>query len=86
MSLVTMNRESFYTLGDEKLGSACMEPTFMQIRGMDLERDDELMQMVKFLFDRFEQVVPMTHSIIAKYIRSHSEEFVLLHLTDTSFS
>lgn len=33
MSLVTMNRESFYSLGDEKLGSACMEPTFMQIRG-----------------------------------------------------
>jgi hypothetical protein len=171
MSLVTMNRESFYSLGDEKLGSACMEPTFMQIRGkspvvkaevisqltrgqqalcmfrvmyghsyksaaeyyawisymlsipgywermmggvrffdepgmgalleetrgqlearnsrlkvnwgdatlMDTERDDELMQMVKSWFDRFEQVAPSTHSIIAKYIRSHPEEFVLL--------
>lgn len=38
---------------------------------MDLERDDELMQMIKSLFDRFEQMAPMTHSIIAKYIRSH---------------
>lgn len=33
MNLVAMNRETFQALSDERLGWACMEPTFEQIRG-----------------------------------------------------
>lgn len=35
--LTAMARETFYTLSDERLGSACMEPTFMLIRGKSPE-------------------------------------------------
>lgn len=35
MTLVTMNKQHFDSLTDEGLGSACMEPTFRQIRGQD---------------------------------------------------
>ncbi|BBI30956.1 hypothetical protein [Cohnella abietis] len=33
MTLVAMSKQNFDSLNDERLGWACMEPTFLQIRG-----------------------------------------------------
>ncbi|RUT47565.1 hypothetical protein EJP82_07650 [Paenibacillus anaericanus] len=41
MTLVAMKREVFDSLADERLGWACMEPTFMQIRGKDISVKSE---------------------------------------------
>lgn len=41
MTLVTLKREAFDSLADERLGWACMEPTFMQIRGKDISVKSE---------------------------------------------
>lgn len=41
MTLVAMKREVFDSLADERLGLACMEPTFMQIRGKDISVKSE---------------------------------------------
>lgn len=36
MTLVTVKKQDFDSLDDERLGWACMEPTFLQIRGKDM--------------------------------------------------
>jgi hypothetical protein len=36
MTLVAMKKQEFDSLDDERLGRACMEPTFLQIRGKDM--------------------------------------------------
>jgi len=36
MTLVTITKQDFESLNDERLGWVCMEPTFLQIRGKDI--------------------------------------------------
>lgn len=44
----------------------------------DLERDQELRQTIDSFYERFQQIAPITLSIIAGYIRTHPEEYVQL--------
>lgn len=43
---VTMDREIFYSLNEERLGWACMEPMFMKIRGKAPEVKNEVISQL----------------------------------------
>ncbi|WP_148505285.1 hypothetical protein [Paenibacillus beijingensis] len=44
----------------------------------DLDRDHELQYAVNLLFERFRKNAPQSHKLIGTYIRSHSNEFVII--------
>lgn len=46
MSLVEMKSVTFHSLSDEKLETACMEPTFMQIRGKSPAVKEEIISQL----------------------------------------
>ncbi|KWX78767.1 hypothetical protein [Paenibacillus jilunlii] len=42
----------------------------------DLETDQDLLQIITVLYDRFQRIIPKSHALIAEYIRAHPDEFV----------
>ncbi|UQZ37263.1 hypothetical protein C2I18_29220 [Paenibacillus sp. PK3_47] len=46
----------------------------------DPDRDPELRQAIDGFYEQFQQTGPVTHAVIADYIRNHPEEYV--ELTD----
>lgn len=46
MTLVAMNEQDFDSMDDERLGWACMEPTFLQIRGKELSVKTEVISQL----------------------------------------
>ncbi|AIQ69331.1 hypothetical protein [Paenibacillus graminis] len=42
----------------------------------DLETDQDLRRIINVLYERFQRIIPDSHTIIAEYIRTHPDEFV----------